>query len=315
MAGGPGSERAVSLRSGAGVADALRSLGHEVTRVDPQDREFTLPEATDVVFLALHGAYGEDGTVQGQLETLGVPYTGCGVEVSRIAFDKVLTKRHCVAAGVPTPRFQVFDSPGAAWPEGWQPPAVLKPVCQGSSVGLHFINGVEAWGAALEDCLKHDARALLEERVTGRECTVGILAGQVLPIVEIRPQSGEYDYQSKYTVGATDYICPAPWDPDLTAAAQAVALAAFNALGGGDYARVDMMIGKDGTPFVIEVNTLPGMTETSLLPKAAAAAGLGYAALCDRMVQLALDREVGSAGVAGRIGGGGTNSVTQDHVV
>jgi D-alanine-D-alanine ligase len=294
LAGGPGSEREVSLHSGAGVTRALRSLGHEVTEVDPRERQFALPPSTDVVFLALHGAYGEDGTVQRELETLGVPYTGCGVEVSRIAFDKVLTKQRCVAAGVVTPRFEVFDSPDAKWPEGWQPPAILKPVCQGSSVGLHFINAVAGWSAAIEDCLQHDTRALLEERVTGRECTVGILAGRTLPIVEVRPRSGKYDYQSKYTVGATEYLCPAPWDDDLTASVQAAARAAFNAIGGGDYARVDMMVAGDGTPYVIEVNTLPGMTETSLLPKAAAAAGVGYAALCDRMVRLALARAAGS---------------------
>lgn len=293
MMGGPGAEREVSQRSGAAVVAALRSLGHQVTEVDPQDREFSLPDPTDAVFLALHGAYGEDGTVQEQLEQLGVPYTGCGVEVSRVAFDKVLTKQRCVAAGVVTPRFEVFDSPDAPWPADWQPPAILKPVRQGSSVGLHFIQSTENWSAVLEDCLRHDSRALLEQRVFGRECTVGILEGRALPLVEVRPRSGVYDYQSKYTQGASEYLCPAPFDVEVTAAVQAAGLAAFKAIGGGDYGRVDVMVDEAGTPFVLEVNTLPGMTATSLLPKAAAVTGMGFAALCERMVQLALARSTG----------------------
>ena len=291
MMGGPGEEREVSLRSGASVAAALRSRHHQVTEIDPRERHFALPDGVDVVFLALHGAYGEDGTIQQQLEERGVPYTGCGVEASRTAFDKILTKQRCVAAGVPTPRFVVVDSPGAQWPADLDPPAVLKPVRQGSSVGLHFINSTRDWPQALEDCLKHDSRALLESRITGRECTVGILDGHALPVVEVRPQSGVYDYQSKYTSGATDYRCPAELTPEVAAGLQAVAQAAFQAIGGGDYARVDVMVDAAGQPFVLEINTLPGMTETSLLPKAAAADGIGYAQLCERMVELALRRQ------------------------
>jgi D-alanine-D-alanine ligase len=290
MLGGPSAEREVSLRSGAAVATALRSLGHAVHELDPQSPDWTLPSSTDVVFLALHGTYGEDGTVQAQLEKLDVPYTGCGPEASRVAFDKVLTKRRCEVMGVPTPRFAVFNDPRTPWPTGWRPPVVLKPVRQGSSVGLQFVDRAEDFPAALAESLRHDTEVLIEERIAGRETTVGILAGAALPVVEVRPKQGAYDYTNKYTVGATEYLCPAPFDQPTTRRIQEAALGAFLAIGGRDYSRVDVMVNAGGDPFVLEVNTLPGMTETSLLPKAAAAVGIGYAELCQRMVDLALAR-------------------------
>ena len=290
MLGGFSAEREVSLKTGAAAAKALRSLGHTVHELDPQDDTWALPPGTDVVFLALHGTYGEDGQAQARLEKLGVPYTGCDVEASRLAFDKVLTKQRCVEAGVPTAKFMVFDAPGATWPMGWQPPVVLKPVRQGSSVGLQFVDRVADFGAALTEALRHDSQVLMEERILGRETTVAILDGQALPVVEVRPKQGTYDYTNKYTAGKTDYFCPAPFDPQVTAAIQQAALGAFNAVGGRDYARVDVMVRANGEPVVLEVNTLPGMTETSLLPKAAAAAGIGYAELCQRMIDLAMKR-------------------------
>ena len=290
MLGGPSAEREVSLRSGAAVAAALQTLGHEVHEVDPQRPGWVLPGGTEVVFLALHGTYGEDGTVQTELEQLGIPFTGCDAEASRIGFDKVLTKERLVAAGVPTARYLVFDSGKEAWPPGWNPPVVLKPVCQGSSVGLQFVERVSDWRAALEEALRYDGRVLMEEKIAGRECTVGILGDRALPIVEVRPKVGAYDYRNKYTAGCTDYFCPAEFSEEITARIQASALEAFRAIGGRDYSRVDVMVRANGDPVVLEVNTLPGMTETSLLPKAAAAAGLSYAALCQRMIELALDR-------------------------
>ena len=290
MLGGPSAEREVSLRSGAGVADALRSLGHMVTEVDPKDGTFTLPKKTDVVFLTLHGTYGEDGTVQQQLEALGVPYTGCGAVASRTAFDKVLTKKLCIEAEIPTAKFLVVESEKFPWPSGWQPPLVVKPVCQGSSVGLQFVERVADWGKALREALRFDSRVLVEEMITGRETTVGILDDAPLPIVEVRPKSGSYDYENKYTVGKTDYFCPADFDAATTRRIEEAALGAFQAVGGRDYARVDVMVRSNGEPIVLEVNTLPGMTPTSLLPKAAAAAGLNYAELCQRMIELALKR-------------------------
>jgi D-alanine-D-alanine ligase len=290
MLGGFSAEREVSLKTGAAAAKALRSLGHQVHELDPPDDKWSLPPRTNVVFLALHGTYGEDGQVQARLEELGVPYTGCGPEASRLAFDKVITKQRCVATGVPTAKFMVFDAPGATWPMGWQPPVVLKPVKQGSSVGLQFVERVADFSAALTEAFRYDQQVLMEERIVGRETTVAILDGQVLPVVEVRPREGAYDYANKYTAGATEYFCPAPFDPPVTAAIQAAALGAFRAIGGRDYARVDVMVRENGEPVVLEVNTLPGMTETSLLPKAAAAAGLTYPELCQRMINLAMKR-------------------------
>jgi D-alanine-D-alanine ligase len=290
MLGGSSAEREVSLRSGAAVAAALRSLGHTVSELDPRAPDWTLPARTDVVFLALHGTYGEDGTVQKRLDELGVPYTGCDAEASRIAFDKVLTKQCCIKAGVPTPKFVTVKSAAAAFPENFLPPLVVKPSRQGSSVGLQFVERVADWPAALAESLKFDSEVLVEEKIVGRETTVGILGGKVLPVVEVRPKAGSYDYTNKYTPGNTEYFCPADFDAATTQRIQAAALGAFHAIGGRDYARVDVMVRADGSPVVLEVNTLPGMTETSLLPKAAAAAGLNYAGLCQRMVDLALQR-------------------------
>jgi D-alanine-D-alanine ligase len=290
LLGGPSAEREVSLRSGAGVAKALRSLGYAVAEVDPKDGTFSLPKPTNVVFLALHGTYGEDGTVQEQLDRLRVPYTGCDAASSRIAFDKALTKRRCLEAGIPTARFLVVDSDQAPWPMGWKPPLVIKPVRQGSSVGLHFVERVAEWGEALREAFRYDSQVLVEEKIEGRETTVGILENDALPLVEVRPATGAYDYRNKYTPGRTEYFCPAPFDAAATRRIQDAALGAFRAVGGRDYGRVDVMVRSNGEPVVLEVNTLPGMTETSLLPKAAAAAGISYADLCRRMIDLALER-------------------------
>jgi D-alanine-D-alanine ligase len=301
MLGGPSAEREVSLRSGAAVVQGLRSLGHTVHELDPKDEGWRLPSGTEVVFLALHGTYGEDGTVQRRLDELGVRYTGCDAEASRVAFDKVLTKRRCEGAGVPTARYAVLDRVPGEWPAGWVPPVVLKPVRQGSSVGLRMVDRGEDLAAGVEEGLKYDSEVLMEERVVGREATVGILGGQALPVIEVRPKRGVLDYANKYTKGATEYFLPAPFSPETTGRVQAAALGAFVAVGGRDYARVDVMVRDDGTPVVLEVNTLPGMTELSLLPMAARAAGLGFAALCERMVVLAMAHPLA---VSRRSGGG-----------
>jgi D-alanine-D-alanine ligase len=315
MLGGPSAEREVSLRSGAAVAKALRSLGHEVSELDPHTPEWTLPPKTQVVFLALHGTYGEDGTVQSQLDRLGVPYTGCDAAASRIAFDKVLTKQSCLERGVPTARFVAISSPAAAFPEKLSLPLVVKPVRQGSSVGLQFVERAADWAGAVAGALKFDSEAVVEEKIIGRETTVGILGGEVLPIVEVRPKAGSYDYRNKYTAGATEYFCPADFDAATTQRIQAAGLGAFAAIGGRDYARVDVMVRPDGSPVVLEVNTLPGMTETSLLPKAAAAAGMNYAQLCQRMVDLALARKTAAELKAEEEAAGSTVVMTSFHVV
>ena len=291
MLGGPSAEREISLRSGNAVGQALRSLGHTVTELDPRDDTWSLPPGTDLVFLALHGTYGEDGTVQRRLEALGVPYTGCSAEASRLAFDKLLTKQHCMTVGLSTPRFALVRSVSTGWPMGWKPPVVVKPLRQGSSIGLQFVDDVGRWRGALAAAFQHDSELLVEERVVGREVTVGMLGGEPLPIVEIRPKSGVYDFQTKYTVGATDYLCPAPFDATATRRIQTAAMGAYRAIGGRDYARVDLVIRPDGEPLILEVNTLPGMTETSLLPKAAAALGIDFTRLCQRMVEMVLRRQ------------------------
>jgi len=289
MLGGPSGEREVSLQSGAAVADALRELGHRVTEIDPVDGEFRLPPKTDVVFLALHGTYGEDGTLQAKLDALGVPYTGCSEAVSRLAFDKVAAKRACAEQGLATAKDCVVDDPAAGLPDGLELPLVLKPVCQGSSIGLEFVESATAWPSGLAKSLEGGEQVLVEERIEGREVTVGIVGSQPLPVVEITPRRGAYDYANKYTAGATEYACPAPFDAEATHRIQHAGELALVAVGGGNCARVDFIVRPDGEPVFLEVNTLPGMTETSLLPKAAAASGTGFAELCQWLVELALE--------------------------
>ena len=212
--GGPSAEREISLRTGGAVAarGALRSLGHDVLEVDPRPGAWSLPPDIAVVFLALHGTYGEDGAVQRELDLRGIPYTGCDAEASRLAFDKVLTKEKCLAAGVPTAPYLVYRDAAAPWPAGWTAPLVVKPVRQGSSVGLRFVRSPADWNPALAAALACDSAALVEPQIIGRETTVGILDGRPLPVVEVRPRQGSYDFHNKYTAGATEYFCPAPFD-------------------------------------------------------------------------------------------------------
>ena len=284
LKGGPGSERDVSLRSGASVASALRSVGADVTEIEVIGTEVEIPSGTELVFNLIHGTFGEDGDLQALLEERGIPYTGEGVKESRVAFDKILTKQALTRAGVPTPRSEILKS-------GEKPtlplPIVIKAPCQGSSVGVHLIHEASAIDPALADCLQHGEEILVEELVEGRELTVGVLGDQVLPVVEIKPLAGFYDYTNKYTKGATEYLVPAPLTEEETAAVQSVALAAVKALGLRVYSRVDVLLGHGG-PTVLEINTIPGMTETSLLPKAAAASGLDFSTLCCRIAALSL---------------------------
>ena len=289
MLGGSSRERAVSIKSGVAVAEALRSIGHRVCEIDPVDGEFELPLETDVVFIALHGTYGEDGTVQAKLDSLGVPYTGCGEAASRIAFDKIAAKRACARDGLATANDCVVDELGADMPVGLELPLVLKPVCQGSSIGLEFVDSATTWSSCLARAFEVGGPVLVEERIDGREVTVGIVGGQPLPVVEITPRCGAYDYNNKYTPGATEYVCPALFDDEATNRIQSAGERALAAVGGGNCARVDFIVQPDGEPVLLEVNTLPGMTETSLLPKAAAANGTGFTDLCQRLIELALD--------------------------
>lgn len=292
--GGNSSEREVSLKTGEAVKRALISLGHTVTSWDPASG---IPESAedwkalffdhDLVFLALHGKFGEDGALQQTLESLRIPFTGCDSISSALAFDKVETKKVWRTAGLPTADFVAFESPDARFPEELGLPFVVKPAREGSSVGLYFVKSPDEWAAAVSAVLKLDRRGLAEARINGREITVGVLAGQPLPVVEIRPKTGVYDYTNKYTAGATEYLCPAPFNPEVTGCIHKIAQQAFFAVGARDYARIDLMVPESGEPMLLEINTLPGMTETSLLPKAAAAAGIGFESLCQRMVDMA----------------------------
>jgi D-alanine-D-alanine ligase len=290
LKGGPSAEHEVSLRTGAAVADALRRLGFVVVEVVVTGVDFQLPTGTDFVFICLHGAFGEDGQVQGILEEWGVPYTGSGIKASQVAMDKAAAKARFVDAGVPTP-------PGQIWQQGQDvtvpPPMVIKPSCEGSSMGLQFVEAPEQLAHALEESRKFGDILIIEKLIRGKELTVGILGDEPLPIVEIRPKSGRYDYVTKYTAGATDYLCPAPLSVELTQEVQAVALRAHRALGCEAYSRVDVLLDGQDQPWVLEVNTIPGMTATSLLPKAAHAAGFSFELLCERIVEISLQIQRG----------------------
>jgi D-alanine-D-alanine ligase len=293
LMGGPGSERAVSLATGAGVAKALRSLGAEVTEVDVKGPDFKLPPVIDLAFIALHGTFGEDGQVQRILEDRGVAYTGDGVAESELTFDKIRSKEAFRQHAVTTPYWQIVTI-------GQRPtipiPFVIKPSRQGSTVGVHIIRNEREIDAAIADAAKYDREILIEKFVPGRELTIGVLGDQVLPILEIIPKGGFYDFTNKYPFlnpkagGGAEHVCPAKIPENQTRAIQDLALRAHRALGLQVYSRVDIMLPEEGEATVLEVNTIPGMTEASLLPEAAAAAGIGYEELCARIIELSRKR-------------------------
>ncbi|MBB5352333.1 D-alanine-D-alanine ligase [Haloferula luteola] len=291
LMGGPGSEREVSLASGKAVAKALRDGGVEVVEVDVKGPEFELPVGCVLAFNLIHGTFGEDGDLQAELEKRGIPYTGAGRESSRIAFDKHLAKEKFVAAGVPTPASETVNIARGERP-GMALPYVVKSPCQGSSVGVYIVKTPEQAEAAFADVSQYGDLALVEAFVTGRELTVGIFDDAALPVVEIVPPDGVYDMASKYPwlsgAQGSQYFCPAALDEATTLRVQAAALAAHRALGVEIYSRVDVLLDGDGEPFVLEANTIPGMTETSLLPKSAAAAGLDFGTLCLRIGERSL---------------------------
>jgi len=290
--GGPGSERDVSLASGEGVIKALRGEGCRVEPADIGGADFELPEGTGLAFNLIHGTFGEDGQLQEALELRGVPYTGAGALSSKLAFDKEASKLRFVERGVPTPECEMVDcSTGVAMPD-MEPPYVVKPPREGSSVGVHIVREAAQARAAVEDAARYGGRVMVERFVEGLELTVGVLDGEAMPVVHIAPRSGFYDIKNKYPWmgdgGGTDYYCPADLDAATTARVQEVGLAAHNALGVEVYSRVDVLLTADGDPFVLEVNTIPGMTSSSLLPKAAAATGLEFGPLCLRIAELSL---------------------------
>jgi len=293
LMGGPGSEREVSLASGRAVADALASIGLQATAIDlPAANLDGLPSDTDLAFNTIHGTFGEDGRLQEMLEMRHIPYTGAGAATSRVAFDKHLSKAAFLAAGVPTPRSEMLDLtiPGAT--PSLPLPLVVKPPREGSSVGVHIVKNESELAAALADVARYSPDALVEEFIEGHELTVGILKDRPLPIVHIIPPEGVYDMASKYPwlsgAKGSQYICPAALDAATTAAVQQAALAAHRALGIEIYSRVDVLLDHQGNPYVLEANTIPGMTATSLLPKAAAAIGIAFHELCRTIAEQSL---------------------------
>ena len=294
LMGGPGSERDVSLATARGVSKALRSLGIEVVDVDVRDEHFQVPDDVDIAFNCIHGTFGEDGQIQKILEDRGISYTGDGVEESRIAFDKILSKEKFLERGVLTPESEVIEA-------GQRPkmsvPLVVKPARQGSTVGIVIVKNENELDAALKEAAKFDRKLLIEKFVSGRELTIGILGDQALPILEIIPKGGFYDFNTKYPflnpqAGASaEHVCPADIEAGLARKIQELALGAFRALNLVVYGRVDVLLTDKGETFVLEVNTIPGMTEASLLPEGAAAAGISYPDLCLRIIELSQKRE------------------------
>jgi D-alanine-D-alanine ligase len=311
LKGGVSSEREVSLRSGAAIAQGLREGGYEVTEVDIVSREFTIPDGVEAVFVALHGEFGEDG----------------------VSFDKVLTRNRLEASGVPVPRGELLT---ASDKRTIPVPLVVKPPREGSSVGCHIVSSERDWEAAFCDAVRFSGTALVEEYIPGRELTVGIVergegsleqgdsnyervhetqknkeqsgmeslcsvrsfavnsetvgALQVLPVVEIKPAAEWYDYEAKYVTGETEYTVPAELDAETAETLQAIALKTFTCLEAGGFGRVDFRLTPEGRPYVLELNAIPGFTATSLLPKAAEAAGIGFSELCCRIMELAKTR-------------------------
>jgi D-alanine-D-alanine ligase len=322
LLGGTSAERDVSIVSGLRIAEALRRAGHDVTALDTVHGVLTharvadllaggvqvappsaealaamrddallasadLLRAADVVYLGLHGGKGEDGTVQGFLDLLGVRYTGSGPIASGIAMDKDLTKRLLRDAGIPTAAWRMAPVPRAEVQAALGLPLVVKPSKQGSTVGLSVVKRWEDLDAAVTEAFRHDDEVMLEAFVPGRELTVPVLAGETLPVGEIIPRKEIYDYECKYTPGMATEVFPADLPPEITAEAQRLAAATFRALKLRGCARIDFRLTPEGRLFVLEANTLPGMTALSLVPQSAAAAGIPFDALCERIVQAA----------------------------
>lgn len=288
LAGGWSVEREVSLRTGQAALDALLARGYNAVLIDP-DRQLPqqlLAAAVDVVFIALHGQGGEDGTVQGLLEVMQIPYSGSGVMASSMAMDKIVTKQLLIYHGLPTPDFDYAKSGETAndlLRRCRRLPVVVKPSCEGSTVGIGIARNQEELAAGLEIAAKLNGSLMLEDFIDGDELTVSVVNDQALPIIQIVPQGGFYDYQAKYASTTTRYLVPAPLAPDVSSKIQDVALRACRALGCRGAARVDFMMA-NGRFYCIEVNTIPGMTATSLLPKAAAAAGIGFEELVEMIL-------------------------------
>ena len=288
LMGGMSSERPISLKSGKAVAEALRSRGYNVVEIDvgPSTPAELVEHKVDVAWLALHGSFGEDGCIQGLLEIMRIPYTGSGVRASAIAMDKIATKRLLRGTAVNLPDDTVWRT-GDAIPDDLRYPVVTKTPNGGSTIGIHICNDKEELTAALEDCGQFEADVLLEQFVAGREITVAVLDGAALPVVEIRPLSGHFDFEAKYTKGQTEYLVPAPIDPVIAATAQQHAEIAYRTVGLSGVSRADFIVDAEGIPWFLEINTIPGMTATSLTPMSAGATGISFEDLVEMSVKSA----------------------------
>ena len=299
--GGTSSEAEVSRRTGTAIVRALQSKGYDAVPMELVPQAFAediKKSGCAIVFNALHGRFGEDGLVQGTLEMLGIPYTGSGVLAAAVTMDKAASKRVFVAEGISTPLSRTYhrherkarDLAGEI-EEAFGIPVVVKAASQGSSIGVYIVETREALKGALDEAFGYNDEVLVEQFIKGRELTVAVWGDaekqEAFPIIEITTASGRYDYESKYTKGASTHIIPAPVSAEKTAEIQALAVKTFAACGCRGVARVDMMLGEDETPYVIEVNSVPGMTELSLVPDAARAMGIAFPALCERILELA----------------------------
>ena len=290
LLGGKSGEREVSLKSGSAVLAALQAQGIDAEAFDPATRPLHDLEQFDAAFISLHGRFGEDGTIQGALELFGIPYTGSGVMASAIGMDKWRTKLIWHAAGVTTPAFEVvnIDSDFAAIEKKLGLPLFVKPANEGSSIGISKVKVSGDLKAAYELASKSDPLVIAEQFVGGGEYTVGILGDQVLPIVRIVPANEFYDFEAKYLRDDTQYLCPCGLPAEQEAKIQAEALQAFKAIGGTGWGRVDFLMDEAGKHYFLEVNTSPGMTDHSLVPMAAKAAGIPFADLVKRILTLAI---------------------------
>jgi D-alanine-D-alanine ligase len=297
LMGGPGSERQVSLASGNAVLEALLSIGLDAVPVDVTGTEIDLPEGTGLCFNLIHGTFGEDGQLQEILDTRGIPYTGARAKSSRVAFDKSLAKQAFLAAGVPTPRSEIIDCTNGPVLPSFPAPFVVKPPREGSSVGIEIVKTQAEAETAIAKASQHSRDLLIEEFISGSELTVPVIDGIAYPVIHIIPPEGVYDMATKYPwlsgkATGSQYICPADLDLETTMAVQAAAVAAHKALNLEVYSRVDVMLDAENRPYVLEANTIPGMTATSLLPKSAAAAGLPFPDLCKLIAELSLKAQV-----------------------
>jgi D-alanine-D-alanine ligase len=294
LAGGPSSEREISLRSGRAIYDALVKEGCDAIFIDVGEDIYDILKRRpmDVAFIALHGKFGEDGTVQRMLDRARIPYTGSGPEASRLALDKIASKEVFKKHGIPTAEHVVVKkSDRQANVFDLLPmPVVVKPQFEGSSIGLSIVRDKSALPQALDRAFDFGDKAIVESFISGRELTVGILNDEPLPVVEIVTKTGVYDYTAKYEDPETKYLVPAPLDHAMTMTAKRMGMLAHRCLGCRSFSRVDMMADRSGRMFVLEVNTIPGMTQRSLLPKAALAAGFDFGPLCVKLVKNALDK-------------------------